>query len=341
MSDQSNIGISIVAPIYNASGFLADGIESIRRQTFKNWELIAVDDGSTDNSKELLHELTEGMEQKLVYHYQENGGGFAARNTGLDLASGKYIAFFDCDDTWYPDHLMRCYQALEREPDVDWVFAANRIIDLTNDTVMSESNFYEVDGTPRPVLGLKARQSGDLFIIEDSNAAAVQLVSGLNVGQQFSLIRREVFDNYRFRASYRNEGADQVSVIRSLVKGFKFAYLNEVHGTYCVHNNNASAGAKGASLEKYLRLRRALIRGFEELREEEPLPSHVSKAVDKRNARIHFWDIGYNLFWKNGRKSEALDEYRKGLKLTPADIAMWKTYFLALFRPALESKGKN
>ena len=96
-----------------------------------------------------------------------------------------------------------------------------------------------------------------------------------------------------------------------------------------MHENNASAGAKGAAPEKYLRLRWALIRGFHEVREEEKLGGRLSKAIDKRIAGEHFWNIGYNILWKNGQKEEALEEYKKGLELTPWDIWKWKTYLLA------------
>lgn len=332
MESKEPAAVSIVMPVYNAAAFLETGIKSILDQTFEDWELVAVDDGSTDNSKELIESLSAGISQPVIYQHQDNKGGFGARNTGLDLARGKYIAFFDCDDSWYPNHLERCVKMLETIPEVDWVFAANKIVDLTNNSTVSESNFQEPDGTPRPLLALKTRTVGDLQIIEDPNAARFQILHGLNVGQQFSVIRRKVFDNYRFRASYRNEGADQVSVIRSLSRGFTFGYLNEVHGEYCVHDNNASAGAKGASLDKYMRLRKALIRGFDELRKEEELTPSESRAIDQRIASEHFWDIGYNLFWMRGMYSEAIKEFRAGLKRWPWDLRMWKTFVGALVK---------
>ncbi len=332
--EKTTATVSIVMPVYNAAAFLETGINSIREQTFTDWELIAVDDGSTDNSREIIESLTGEIEQNVIYHRQENKGGFGARNTGLDLANGKYIAFFDCDDSWYPLHLQRCVEMLETVPEVDWVFAANKIVDLTNNTTLSESNFQEPNGTPRPLLKLQYRKVGDLHLIDDPDAARCQILHGLNVGQQFSVIRREVFENYRFRSSYRNEGADQVSVIRSLSRGFTFGYLNEVHGVYCVHDNNASAGAKGASVEKYMRLRRALIRGFEELREEETLTSSESRAIDRRIAKELFWDIGYNILWTHGQRSQAIKEYFAGLKRWPWDLRMWKTFTAALVKSA-------
>ena len=333
-----NPSVSIVMPVYNATEFLEVGIAGIRAQTYKDWELIAVDDGSTDGSREMIEKLCHDMEQPLQLVTQENKGGFGARNTGLDHVKGDYIAFFDCDDEWFPHHLEDCVKQLEAVPQVDWVFAANKIVDLTNDKTVEESNFYE-QGKERPVLKLKYEKIGELHLIDDEDAARQQILAGLNCGQQFSVIRKKVFEGYRFRSDYRNEGADQVSVIRSLVRGFRFGYLTDVHGVYCIHANNASAGCKGADAEKYIRLRKALIRGFEEVRKEEKLSSRQSEAIDQRIAKEHFWDIGYNVFWLGGRKGEAISQYLRGLKLTPFDFKKWKTLVGALVRPAPRVTG--
>ena len=333
--------ISIIMPMYNAAQFLPSAIDCIRKQTWTDWELVAVDDGSSDNTKELFQKLTADITQPVRYQWRENGGGFAARNTGLDAATGPFLAFYDCDDQWYPFHLERCMAALEANPEVDWVFASNRVVDITDNSVLNEDIFYEPDGTPRKMLSLRHRNSGNLSIIEDPAAARCQILHGINCGQQFSVIRSNVFQGYRFRADYRNEGADQVSVIRSLSNGFTFGYLKECHGIYAVHGSNASAGCKGAPLEKYLRLRRALIRGFEELRTEEPLNQDEQRAIDRRIANEYFWDIGYNLFWARGERWQAVQQFAKGIGYWPWDLRMWKTFLTATGRALFFPHGKE
>lgn len=324
--------VSIICPLYNAVRFLPSGIDSIKKQTFLDYEIVAVNDGSTDNTEEMLFELTKDISDKLVYKKQENGGGFAARNTGLDLARGEYIAFFDIDDLWEEHHLADCFKYLEENPDVDWVYAQNRIVDITTDKVLTENSFVDYRGNPRPVSRLETEDRGSLSVIRDPKAIVCQILDGIWCGQQFSLIRKKVWGNYRFSASYRNEGADQLSVIRSLNRGFVFAYINNIHGTYVVHDSNASAGARGASLEKYLRLRNALIRGFEEIQAEEKLSGDANCAIRKRIANEYFWNIGYNLFSARGMKREARESYLKGLKSWPYSFSMWKTFLLSYFR---------
>ncbi|MBR5482907.1 MAG: glycosyltransferase, partial [Alphaproteobacteria bacterium] len=96
-----NPEISIIIPIYNVQNYLEKCLDSVKNQTFKNWEAICVNDGSTDNSLEILQQYAENDERFVVIN-QENGGVSSARNTGLNSATGKYIMFLDGDDFIHP-----------------------------------------------------------------------------------------------------------------------------------------------------------------------------------------------------------------------------------------------
>src|SRR4051812_16716694 len=145
--------VSVILPTYNRAKFLPQAFASIRSQTFTDWELIVVDDGSTDDTAALVAELTRGWEQPMRYHRQENRGAYGARNTGLDLARGEYVAFFDSDDVWLPHHLGDCYAALAANPDVDWVYGASRSVDQATGRELSPSSFY-LAGRAREFLAL-------------------------------------------------------------------------------------------------------------------------------------------------------------------------------------------
>ena len=84
--------VSIILPTYNRAKFLPEAVAAIRAQKWTDWELIIVDDGSTDTTSELMPELTRGCHQPVQYIYQENRGAYGARNTGLDHSTEAPIA---------------------------------------------------------------------------------------------------------------------------------------------------------------------------------------------------------------------------------------------------------
>ncbi len=102
--------ISIITPVYNVRDYLEKCVESVLAQTMNDWELILVNDGSTDGSEKLCRALAAGDSRIRVLD-QTNAGVGAARNAGLDAAAGEYITFLDSDDAYAPEHLERLYAA--------------------------------------------------------------------------------------------------------------------------------------------------------------------------------------------------------------------------------------
>lgn len=105
--------ISIILPAYNAEQTLIETIESVQNQTYSDWELIAIDDGSTDHTLNLLKEIPDPRIQVFSY---ANGGVSMARNRGITHATGDYIAFLDADDLWTEDKLELQLAALKNNP---------------------------------------------------------------------------------------------------------------------------------------------------------------------------------------------------------------------------------
>src|SRR5262245_17177550 len=106
--------ISTVIPCHNGDRYLAEAIESVLGQTYRPIELIVIDDGSTDRSAE----VAQGFRDALRYERQPHSGSGAARNRGVDLATGAFLAFLDADDLWPPDKLRRQMAALQADPSV-------------------------------------------------------------------------------------------------------------------------------------------------------------------------------------------------------------------------------
>ena len=95
--------VSIVVPVYNSERFIIDTLTTVKEQTYKNWELIFVNDCSSDNSKKVIEDNLD-TRIKLI-NLKENSGAAVARNTGIDAAKGRYIAFIDADDLWNAEKL--------------------------------------------------------------------------------------------------------------------------------------------------------------------------------------------------------------------------------------------
>ncbi len=97
--------ISIVTPVYNSEKFLEDAITSVQNQTYSNWQLILIDDASSDNSEKIAEEFYLEDSRIIYERLPVNGGPAVSRNRAIELAKGDYIAFLDSDDFWAPDKL--------------------------------------------------------------------------------------------------------------------------------------------------------------------------------------------------------------------------------------------
>ena len=117
--------VSVIIPTYNRALLLRETLESLQAQTYRDFEAIVVDDGSTDNTGEVV----QSFDQRFRYVYQANRGRSSARNNGLSQARGRYIAFLDSDDLYLPCKLQVQVQCLEEHPEVGWVYSSTRNID--------------------------------------------------------------------------------------------------------------------------------------------------------------------------------------------------------------------
>jgi glycosyltransferase involved in cell wall biosynthesis len=322
--------VSVVLPTFNRARFLPEAFASIRAQTWPHWELIVVDDGSTDDTRALVEQAQQTSEGRIQYFFQQNRGAYAARNTGIDHATGDYIAFFDSDDLWLPGYLERCVVALDQKSDVDWVYVACRSVDESTGETIAPSTFY-VDGAPRPFLALGTHVSDGLHVLGDAKALDGQLAWGLYAGLQNSLIRRRVFTSARFWDDYRVV-EDVLFLIRALSRGLRIGYIDEVLVVYRVHADNSSASSKSANPARLRPIFEEEVRGYERLLAELPLTHDATAALRRQLASKYFWRLGYAVYWPLGERVAAMNAFRAGLRLRPLDWRMWRTYALCRLR---------
>lgn len=111
--------VSVLMPAHNAEKFIGQAIESVICQSYPHWELIIVNDGSTDQTGEIVNQC---VDKRIRVIHQENGGESVARNTGLSNAQGEFVAFLDADDIYLPDHLQVAVGYLQSHPAFDGVY---------------------------------------------------------------------------------------------------------------------------------------------------------------------------------------------------------------------------
>ena len=141
--------VSIIIPMFNAERYIASTLESALTQTYKNLEILIVDDGSTDRSVEICQQFKD---ERIKIIRQQNRGGSGARNTGIRNAKGEYLAFLDADDMWLPQKIEKHISHLESSPTIGVSFSYSRFIDESG-TPLGLYQFSKVkDITPLDLL---------------------------------------------------------------------------------------------------------------------------------------------------------------------------------------------
>lgn len=213
--------VSIIVPAYNAEKYLKETIKSVLTQTYTNWELVIVDDGSTDGTVALVKNWA-AKDKRILYFYQVNQRMASARNTGIKNAKGKYIAFLDADNVFLPKKLEAQVAYLEAHPECGLSYG--RIL-----------HFY--DGAPDILYENKNEtplDDGDQF----KDLLHRNAINVLSV-----LVRKEFFDKYgAFQQGWR--ACDEHYIwVNLAVHGVKFSFLPEVVGLLRLHAREDSRRA--------------------------------------------------------------------------------------------------
>lgn len=145
--------ISVIIPAYNAQTTILETIASVQKQTFSDFELIVINDGSTDQTLELLHRIKD--DRLKVFSYA-NGGLPTARNRGIAQASGEFLAFLDADDLWTPDKLALQLEALLQHPEAGVAYSWTYFMEQRNDSRIlhrCKPVYYQGDVYPKLLVG--------------------------------------------------------------------------------------------------------------------------------------------------------------------------------------------
>ncbi|WP_455539188.1 glycosyltransferase family 2 protein [Terrisporobacter sp.] len=214
---ESNL-ISIITPIYNCEKYIEQTIKSIQNQTYTNYELIIVDDGSTDNSANIIKKIMKN-DKKIIYIKQKNSGVVVARNTAIENSKGRYIAFLDSDDLWYREKLEKQIKFM-KEKDVAFSYTSYEIIDENNKIIKEKQNVIEV------------LEYGDLL--------KQNIIGCLTV-----MIDRSRIGNIVIQDTKHEDYATWLSILSTGVKAYG---INEVLASYRKRSNSLSSNKIKAAI---------------------------------------------------------------------------------------------
>jgi glycosyltransferase involved in cell wall biosynthesis len=164
--------VTVIIPAYNASAYILQTLESVLNQTYKNIEVIVMNDGSKDNSEEIILKKQK-EDARIRYQYKPNSGVSDTRNKGIDLATGSFLAFLDADDVWKSNNLEKKINAI-RETGKKWVFSNLEYINDKNEPLEVRANNFR----PYNVLENTLLFDGDVVPGPCSNIVATRELFG-------------------------------------------------------------------------------------------------------------------------------------------------------------------
>lgn len=262
---------SVVIPAYNYASYLKGAIDSVLSQTFTELEVIVVDDGSTDNTREIVAEYTD---RRVRYVHQTNAGLSAARNTGIRNARAPYVGFLDADDQWLPELLQRCLEKFSLlPPEFAWIATGVRRVDHEGNPIPSRPGSLSGEGE------LTCRD----FILKNRPLSSSVV------------IKREVFDRCGFFDTQLRSSEDRDMWIR-IGAHYRLYFLASPLALLRRHPANMSKHALRMKENTGRVLRKAYNSGAVPKWD---LPFWL------RVWAIYFFQIGWTHF-DEGRKSEAL-----------------------------------
>lgn len=211
--------VSIILPTFNRAELLPNSIGSVLSQTYRNWELIIWDDGSEDQTGEVVSKFNDG---RIQYHKDSNHGISYARNQAIGLAKGKYIAFLDSDDEWVNNKLELQMAVLQAHPQIDFLFS-----DFINFNLVSQEKRLAFDENAVAMIPLTVEElDKGLWLIKDGWLES--LVIADYVATDTIILKKEVMSQIGgYNESIRNT-VDFELKWRMGFNNTKFAYTNDI-----------------------------------------------------------------------------------------------------------------
>lgn len=219
--------ISIIVPVYNVKQYIKEAVNSLIVQTYKDLEIILIDDGSTDGSEKICDEY-QRIDERIIVIHQKNRGLSAARNTGLDICRGEIIAFLDPDDAAHPDMLRRMLKAMD--------MTGADVVECCYSVYRKGHRLRIADIEKNKCANRRIKRAG---LYSKKQAFTIQIRGNRNNACIWNKIyKREIWDNLRFREGMNHE---DVEIILPLIeKVNKFCIIDDALVMYRIRPGSIS-----------------------------------------------------------------------------------------------------
>lgn len=270
--------VSIITPCYNGERFLKKYFKAILEQTYSNFEVIFVDDGSSDRTEELVKEYQDDIEKRgIAFRYikKENGGAVSALNCGLKVFSGEYLSWIDVDDYMHPDYIKRKVKLFEENPDIDILITRVAYVKV------SEPNVIIGYSWERPPLDKKDLER------------RILLRDGVGFEPGNYMVKAKSFRKFVPTLDIYDGGkkvGQQIQLLLPMIYYGNFLFQDECLYDYYIHNNNHHEQFK--SVEQWNELFEAMMKVYEETikrlesNEAEMLMALVCQAIEAEKFEI-------------------------------------------------------
>ena len=260
--------VSVIIPTYNSAQYIAEAIESVLAQTYKDYEIIVVDDGSIDNTREVLKPFMD----KIIYVYKENGGQASARNLGIKMSKGEYIAFLDSDDIWLPQKLELQVELLDSRPEVGLVYSDNY-------------RFTDDEG----IIGLGSQRVQGLSGMVFNSLFLKNFIPTLTV-----MVRRKCLDDVGlFDESKHIVHSEDYDLWLRIAKKYEIAYIDKPLAKYRYRYHRKDGFNKEIIDRAYMATMEVIKKNIHNLEGNE---SERRKLIKQRMANL-FFEWGYTHFY--------------------------------------------
>ncbi|XZN92432.1 MAG: glycosyltransferase [Microcoleus sp.] len=299
---KKTVRVSVIIPAYNCDRYIVRAVESAINQTYQDWEIIVIDDGSTDNIRQVL----EPYYDSIQYIYQANQGAAIARNRACELAKGEFLAFLDGDDFFLPEKLEKQIACFDADPSLDMVQNGWLIVDKNGKDLYPVMPWEE-----SPKLDLET-----LVLYKFVRPSAIML-------------RREWWERLGGFDSRFPPTEDLDFVLRLALKGCKSVWLKEILTCYRQHETNLMSG--GFKVMKNMEM--VMEQFFARL----DLPQHIRELKRAERYKCLVW-IAWRMY-RDGYLAEMVECLEKSLHYTPYTGSETVFKWLETFRVSAQSNG--